>query len=635
MPEAIDLIVGSAPLLAVHTAAHILNTTERGVRWLVERTPCGGGFDYTLASRVLKRLVPSLATSGLSENRFRVVPLSEFQITEGSVRCHDAWVLSGTLGAPPADAVNHFDGDRRLLALAQDGRPVNLNYVSRSAALAAAALSHLKGARPNTVERRDLCFCIEGVLHAEPADGELWDDDLTGIVGPLGDVIREVRERWSEYFDWSPLRLRVEPNRKLQFLRVDEAVRSMFKLSGAGASSCEIYSLGSSSSMNAGDLCFCLSRICQVDLRAAGVAAPLNAVDRLLADRLHEAGSTLSLTPDETALVDGAIRVGPEEPGGDGSLVETMLRRAYQSSAARYNERDRRVAALSQTVQTRTASVGTEELRYYRAGSEGSALILLSALGQGMDWWVRLIEPLMRRHRVYVWEPRGVTTPSTRAVGLDDHVTDIEAVMDAEGLESCVLVGWCNGPQVAVEYYRRHPEMVRGMVFLNCTFEVPSRPELDAPYEKYFRKLCEVITTRPDFAPSAMKSLGSFPEPKRSDLIALDGDKRASTVVRLPPHQLRPHLVRPFETVETTRRYAAQVLDYFAHPSLDHAPEIRTPLLVLSAEYDSVVAPERVRAIAECFPLGEYLSISGATHYALYERSEKVALEIERFLSEC
>lgn len=635
MPEAIDLIVGSDPLLAVRVAAQILNTTDRGVWWLVEPTPSGGGFDYHLAPRVLRRLVPSLAHSEPGENRFRLVTPGEFRAAGGGIHCRAAWVLSGTLGSPTAAVVNHFEGDMRLIASAQSGRPTNLNYLSRSVALATAVLSHLKEVRPEAAEGRDVCFCVEPLLYADPSDGELWDDDLTGIVGPLGEVTREVRERWSEYFDWSPLRLGVEPNSKVQFLRVDEAVRLMFKLSEVATPSRGIYSLGSSLSMNAEELCSCLSRACQVDLRAAGVAAPLNAVDRLLAERLREAGSNLTPTPGETAPAAATIRVEPEEPGGDAALVETMLRRACQSRAALYDERDRRVASLPQNLQTRTVSVGAEELTYYRAGSEGEALILLSALGQGIDWWVRLIEPLMRRHRVYVWEPRGVTTPSPRPLGLDDHVADIEAVMEAEGLASCVLVGWCNGPQVAVEYNRRRPETVRGMVFLNCTFEVPGRPELDAPYEKYFRKLCEIITTRPDFAPSAMKSLGSIPEPKRSDLLALDGDKRASTVIRLPPRRLRSHLTRPFEAVETTRRYAAQVLDYFAHASLDHAPEVRAPVLVLSAEYDSVVSPERVQAIAACFPRSEYLSISGATHYALYERSETVALKLERFLSDC
>lgn len=635
MPEAFDLIVGSDPLLAVHLAARTLNTTDRGVCWIVEQTPSGGGFDYHLAPRLLQRLIPSLARSEHGEDRFRIFTPGEFRAAEGSIHCRDAWVLSGTLSSPTANAADHLDGDRRLIALAQSGRPTNLNYVGRSAALATAVLSHLKEVRAGEAGGRDVCFCVETLLYADPADGEVWDDDLTGIVGPLGEVIREVQERWSEYFDWSPLRLAVEPNHKVEFLRVDEAVRLMFKLSGAGAASGETYSLGSSLSMSAEELCACLGRVCQVDLRAAGVAAPLNAVDRLLAERLLESGSHLTLTPDEAAPVAATIRVEPEEPGGDAALLETLLRRAYQSRAALYDERERRVAALPQALQTRTVSVGTEELTYYRAGSEGDALILLSALGQGIDWWVRLIEPLMRRHRVYVWEPRGVTTPSPRPLGLEDHVADIRAVMEAEGLASCVLVGWCNGPQVAVEYYRKHPETVRGMVFLNCTFEVPGRPELDAPYEKYFRKLCEVITTRPEFAPSAMKSLGSIPEPKRSDLLALDGDKRASTVIRLPPRRLRSHLTRPFEAVETTRRYAAQVLDYFAHASLDHAPEVRTPVLVFSAEYDSVVSPERVQAIAACFPRNEYISISGATHYALYERSETVALKLERFLSGC
>jgi pimeloyl-ACP methyl ester carboxylesterase len=593
-PATVDLICGSASLLAVHIAAHLLKNTDHQVVWLVEES-----------------LASDKAALLLGSSRFSICGPSEFQAIADNVHCHDAWVLSSTLSS----AESCLETDNNLISTARSARPINLNYVCRSAGLSVLA-------------KQDVCFCIDAAIYAESTDNSPWDDDLMHTVSALGQVIEEVQERWAEYFESSFLRLAIDPNRKLQFLSVDKVVELMFK---PNASAGQVYCIGSSLSMDVEQLCSCLGRLFNVPLRATGTATPLNAIDRVLAERLRDAGSILTLTANDNT----ADLIHVEQAETDPSLIETMLQRAYERHTARDDERREQVAALVQNLLIKKVSIGSEgQLSYYCGGTDGDGLILLSALGQGIECWVKLIERLRHRHRIYLWEPRGVMTPASRPIGLDDHVEDIEAVIRAEGLSSCVLVGWCNGPQVAVDFYRRHPELVRAMVFLNCTFEVPGRPDLDAPYEKYFRKLCEVITTRPQFAHSAMKTLGSVPEPKRNDLLALDEYKRADTIVRLPPRPLRPYLVRPFETVETTRRYAAQVLDYFAHNSLEHAAEIDIPLLVLSAEYDSVVSPERVEAIAGCFPRSSYSSIPGATHYALYEQPERVAISIESFLSE-
>ncbi len=50
---------------------------------------------------------------------------------------------------------------------------------------------------------------------------------------------------------------------------------------------------------------------------------------------------------------------------------------------------------------------------------------------------------------------------------LEDHVTDIEAVMDAATADRCVLFGtWYGGP-VAITYAVRHPERVSHLILLN------------------------------------------------------------------------------------------------------------------------------------------------------------------------
>jgi len=632
MPEEIDLIVGTDRLLAIHLAAQLLARSKRDVWWLDGPALPRREVDRSFLVRILERLVPASRVSDLIENHFHMLRLPEWEQTARDlcVRAVDAWVLSSAFYPLPGVNGADIEYDKRLISVGRNAGSLNLNYVVRPAMLPVSLLDELPGTGFDGACR---AFCVEGLVNADLDDYDFLDDDLSRIVGPIRDVICEIRDRCSEYFDWDALRVGVEAQSLVELTPVDEAVRLMLEQAGSGRSARQICSIDASLGVTADYLCACLTRMNGVEIAASGPTQPLNAVDRLLAERLQEAGSIWAARPHSATAVHATVRLESKSRLA-WPVIERMLEQANNIHDLCCRKREDRIAALRQTLHVKTIPVDRGELTYYRAGGGGTPLVFLNALGQGLECWLRLIDQLEGTHRVYVWEARSISTTPAETVTLDDHVADLEVVIQSEGLTSCVLIGWCTGPQIAVEYYYRHPESVRAMVFLNCTFTIPGYPEFEA-YEKYFRKLCEAIVTRPQFAASAMKSLSSVPELKRSDLMAVDAETRASTIARLPARSLRRELVKPFETVETTRRYAAQSLDYRAHDSLANAHAVQASVLMISAEYDSVIPPPRVEAIAACFPRRSHWSIAGGTHYALHERCETVARHIQAFLSEC
>jgi pimeloyl-ACP methyl ester carboxylesterase len=287
---------------------------------------------------------------------------------------------------------------------------------------------------------------------------------------------------------------------------------------------------------------------------------------------------------------------------------------------------EQHVAGLPGTLLCKTLSRNGSELRYYVGGNTGPTVILLNALGQGLQCWYRLIARLVESCRVITWEPRGTVSP-TRPFGLSDQVDDLDAVVQSERLDSCHLVGWCTGPKVAIEYHLRRPSVIRSMAFLNGTFKCTSSPEeFDSPYEQNMESLCRMLIRKPSTAESVMKNLQSRPEDDELALLqGSDGEQISISVLSQINTDLKSYVLAPFRTEETILNYAHQLRDFWAHDVRPRAGEIPVPVLLMGAEYDQVATPASSQMAAGLFPNARHLHVTGATHYCLYDRAEFVA----------
>jgi pimeloyl-ACP methyl ester carboxylesterase len=100
-------------------------------------------------------------------------------------------------------------------------------------------------------------------------------------------------------------------------------------------------------------------------------------------------------------------------------------------------------------------------------GADGVPLVISNGLGAPPSAWPRLAE-VDCGFRAVSWWHRGLggserPVDPTR-VRVEDHAADLEAVMDAGGLERALLVGWSVGVNVAFEFARAHPERVAGIL---------------------------------------------------------------------------------------------------------------------------------------------------------------------------
>lgn len=121
-------------------------------------------------------------------------------------------------------------------------------------------------------------------------------------------------------------------------------------------------------------------------------------------------------------------------------------------------------------------------LRGWRSDGHAPPVLLCAGLGAAAETWPALCRyptlngdaPPSRAATTTVpvisWYHRGTMgshRPADEArIGLEDHVADAVAVLDAAGVQRCVVMGWSIGVMVATELARRHPARVSGLLLV-------------------------------------------------------------------------------------------------------------------------------------------------------------------------
>ncbi|MCX4545470.1 alpha/beta fold hydrolase [Streptomyces sp. NBC_01565] len=285
-----------------------------------------------------------------------------------------------------------------------------------------------------------------------------------------------------------------------------------------------------------------------------------------------------------------------------------------------------RAAHLARAMDRRAARRSGRGLRY-RAGGQGSLLVLLTALGHTDEVWHPLAERLLAGRRVVMWDA-GEDAPSGGPWTLDGQLADIDAVLAAEGAESCDVVAWCSGAQIAVEYAHRRPDTVRAAVLLHGSYPRAGGDPSSA-YERNLGAVCASVAARPERAARALRALGGEAAP-----VPLPDDEHRAAVevlARTPPG-LDALLRRPFRDARALVRYSRQLTELWQRPIPAPGPGL-PPLLSLGGELDRIAAPEPPAALVPLLTGGHGLLV-GATHYSLLDRPDVVAAVCGAFLDD-
>jgi len=456
---------------------------------------------------------------------------------------------------------------------------------------------------------------------------------LSRFLLALHSLKAEIEERSPQYFDYQALRFAVQANAGVNLIPAGMAAELLLKISRAEGTANSHFRIASPQKTPLSALFECISIAYGISLLPVGDAKSLNAIDQIFQERLSNSGAifkhgTSGSSESEAYRIAG---ISPDRALFEEEACITLLESLRKDEDKALASRRRRARELANKLERKTVHRNGSELTYYVAGTAGVPIVVLNALGQGLEYWYRLLDNLIEDHRVIIWEPRGVVAPPP-PFELPQQVDDLDAVLQQENLQACHLVSWCTGGKVAVEFHLRRPSVVRSMVLLNNTLKCDGgSEELDSPYERNMETLCRMLVRKPAMAASVMNTLNSRDEENETEMLENGGEQLSVDVLSLMNADLKSYVLAPFRTQETTVNYAHQLVDFWKYDVRPKLSQATMPVLLMSAEYDQVATPSASFEAAALFPNARHIHVKGATHYCLYDRPEFVADMLKEF----
>ncbi|MER2561729.1 MAG: alpha/beta hydrolase [Myxococcaceae bacterium] len=264
-----------------------------------------------------------------------------------------------------------------------------------------------------------------------------------------------------------------------------------------------------------------------------------------------------------------------------------------------------------------------------RGDGPGIPAVLNDGLGCDGFIWRYLWEPLTAHRRVMHWNYRGhgksgVPTDSTR-IGVEYTCDDMARLMDHTKIDRGVIFGHSMGVQVALEFHRRYPQRVAGLVLLCGSYGTPLDTWHDHSLMRIaFPRLRAMVEKFPDVAKLITSKL------LRTELAVEFGIRTELNPILLNHNDFHPYMEH---LAKMHPLYFVRTLDSLKdHSALDHLPEVKVPTLVVGGEIDKFTPVWLSQRMAEHLPQAKYLFVPGGSHTAPLERPGLVNDEIEQFL---
>ncbi len=221
-----------------------------------------------------------------------------------------------------------------------------------------------------------------------------------------------------------------------------------------------------------------------------------------------------------------------------------------------------------------------------------------------LDWgspiWGQAFLACAHERRFIRYDSRGngLSDWNVKDINMEAFVADLEAVVDAAGIDRFPLLGISQGCAVSIEYAARHPERVSGLVLISgyaAGWRIGSTPQ-----ERERREAVMTLTRHgwgtPNPAYRQIFSQTFMPDAKPEDL----------------------DWFNEFQRQTTSPENAARFLDAFGDIDVRHRlRDIKAPTIVFHARGDQRIDINQARELATEIPGAEFVPLDSRNHILL------------------
>ncbi len=255
----------------------------------------------------------------------------------------------------------------------------------------------------------------------------------------------------------------------------------------------------------------------------------------------------------------------------------------------------------------------------------GTPLVFLHALGASSRYWNDRLGALAATHRCVLPDLLGFgqsPKPSDCAYTIGDYLDTLSTTLIGQGLASrpIMLVGHSLGAILAIEFARRFPEYVRGVIVLGLPcYTSPS--EARAYIGAHGDLLARLVVANGRLARLACAAVHAAP--------TLSARAAVAVVRTFPPEVAADTIAHTWESYSRTLRNC--ILDHDVTPAFSRLSSI--PILALHGKDDPAAPLEAVETLADSMPNAR-LRILPGKHHLFLERNEACVDAILWFLSQ-
>ncbi|GAA4880162.1 alpha/beta fold hydrolase [Actinomycetospora straminea] len=270
---------------------------------------------------------------------------------------------------------------------------------------------------------------------------------------------------------------------------------------------------------------------------------------------------------------------------------------------------------------TATSRDGTV-LRTWSNGADGVPLVISNGLGAPPAAWPRLATPDCGFAAVS-WSHRGLGGSGRPAdparVRVEDHADDLEATMDAAGVERALLLGWSLGVDVAFEFARDRPHRVAGILGIGGlpgrSFRAFGPPGVPGVLREQAGRTAAWL----------LRLVGPPAAALAAPTVAAARSLGARHVPPLPDPGASAEVARHFVGHDWTR-YSELLLAGGEHPAVDTG-SVSFPVTLVGGTLDVAAAAVDICAVAGTIPQARFVPLVG-THFLPLEQPDRLHREL-------